>query len=200
MNCIQKDFVRTDDAGRRWYRCILTATEEPENLFITGAAVDDLASDVRIAAGSVLILPGKEIIALEDENFSGEPRVGFKSITMDPELTLYRDGEPFKMSDVFPLYLDQTDDGYYELSVYSVEPLPEEVFFTFTPTPTWFIDAPDSGKGEAYTIAVAPDNDQIAFEMVATEEPGNSVAPSIFVDFVLSGSYIPPDDGGDNPK
>ena len=65
------EFVRTDDDGNKWWRVILTADAEPDSLELTGADVADLASNVRFAAGSVLLTPSANYVAYVDGTFSG---------------------------------------------------------------------------------------------------------------------------------
>lgn len=70
ITCTKLEFVKTDDDGNKWWRVILTATEEPTKLDLDGTDVDDIASNVRFAAGSVLIAPSSNYIALEDGVFT----------------------------------------------------------------------------------------------------------------------------------
>ena len=65
------EFVRTDDDGNKWWRVILTADAEPDSLELTGADVSDLASNVRFAAGSVLLTPSANYVAYVDGTFGG---------------------------------------------------------------------------------------------------------------------------------
>lgn len=72
MDCIKKEFVRTDADGHKWWRVVLTATEAPDSLQLTGADVDGMDDNIRFEAGSVLLTPDGNYIAFEDGNFSGE--------------------------------------------------------------------------------------------------------------------------------
>lgn len=67
MECIKKEFVRTDADGHKWWRVILTATEAPESLDeLTGADVDGMDDNIRFAAGSVLLTPDGNSVLYED--------------------------------------------------------------------------------------------------------------------------------------
>lgn len=67
MECIKKEFVRTDENGRKWWRVILTATEAPESLDeLTGADVDGMDDNIRFAAGSVLLTPDGNSVLYAD--------------------------------------------------------------------------------------------------------------------------------------
>ena len=70
MLCIQKEFVKTDAEGVKWWKCILTSDTDPVSLDISGADVDDLADAIGIAAGSILLTPDSNYIAFEDGVFT----------------------------------------------------------------------------------------------------------------------------------
>lgn len=72
METIKSEFVRTDENGKDWWRCVIVATSEPESMEISGADVDGVADDDGIAAGSVLLYPdNNKLIAYEDGVFGG---------------------------------------------------------------------------------------------------------------------------------
>lgn len=67
MDCIKKEFVRTDADGRKWWRVILASAESVgsiENL--TGADVDGMDDNIRFAAGSVLLTPDGNSVLYTD--------------------------------------------------------------------------------------------------------------------------------------
>lgn len=66
ITCIKREFNKTDENGRKWWRCILTASEEPGSLTLSGADVDDLNDEIGISAGSVLITPSAQYVFLTD--------------------------------------------------------------------------------------------------------------------------------------
>lgn len=85
MDCIKKEFVRTDADGHKWWRVVLTATEAPDSLQLTGADVDGMDDNIRFEAGSVLLTPDKNYIAFEDGDFSGEGGGG-ATVTFDNKI------------------------------------------------------------------------------------------------------------------
>lgn len=84
------EFVKTDGEGVKWWRAVLTATEEPTSLEISGADADNVNDELGFAAGSVLIAPASNYIALEDGVFTlkssggggGGGQPGIKSISV----------------------------------------------------------------------------------------------------------------------
>lgn len=51
------------------YLCVIVSETNPTSLTLTGADVDGLNDDDRIAAGSVLITPSKNYVAFVDGTF-----------------------------------------------------------------------------------------------------------------------------------
>lgn len=70
MICIKLEFVKTDGNGKKWWKAILTDTDDPVSLNISGADVDNLNDNIGIAAGSLLITPSSNYIAFEDGVFT----------------------------------------------------------------------------------------------------------------------------------
>lgn len=70
MDCIKKEFVRTDADGHKWWRVVLTATEAPDSLQLTGADVAGMDDNIRFESGSVLLTPSANYIAFEDGVFT----------------------------------------------------------------------------------------------------------------------------------
>lgn len=85
MKCIKKEFVRTDENGRKWWRVILTATEAPESLDeMSGADVDNLDDDISFESGSVLLTPDGNSVLYTDGWSGGEtPIVTFVNSTTE---------------------------------------------------------------------------------------------------------------------
>ena len=93
MDCIKKEFVRTDADGHKWWRVVLTATEAPDSLQLTGADVDGMDDNIRFESGSVLLTPSSNYIAFEDGVFTqkgggvtptpSDPIVSINNITGD---------------------------------------------------------------------------------------------------------------------
>lgn len=52
-----------------WWKALLSADEELDDNYITGADVEGMGADDRLAAGSVLIAPGYVYVAYEPELF-----------------------------------------------------------------------------------------------------------------------------------
>lgn len=72
MDCIQIDYVRTDNEGKEWYRVAIVSPTEPASLTFNGSAVDNMPDKTYIAAGSTLITPTANYIAFEDGVFTAK--------------------------------------------------------------------------------------------------------------------------------
>lgn len=53
-----------------WHKCLIIADEDIDTSYITGADVEGMSADDRIAVGSVIISPTAKYIAFEDETFT----------------------------------------------------------------------------------------------------------------------------------
>ena len=158
------EFVRTDDDGNKWWRVILTADAEPDSLELTGADVSDLASNVRFAAGSVLLTPSANYVAYVDGTF-GEPaeQVGIKSFTITPSIN----ASPEAPSHLYlsELTAEEIEDGNVrQVDATTSTALGAEYTITVTPTPTWYATYDDGNgnllfgdAGETVTGSIVPD-------------------------------------------
>jgi hypothetical protein len=70
MKAVSSQLSRIDVNGNEWMMCVIVSETEPASLEITGADVDGLADTNRIAAGSVILTPGKTYIAFSDGKFT----------------------------------------------------------------------------------------------------------------------------------
>ena len=156
ITCIKREFDKTDENGRKWWRCILTASEEPGSLTLSGADVDDLNDEIGISAGSVLITPSAQYVFLTDGQ-AGEPKEPqLVSITVSPEISTMP-----PMRSLFPLaWEDLTEDeqeGGKNVNLYATAPLVDETEYTITVTPCadWYlwdrINEVFLAKGEVFT-------------------------------------------------
>lgn len=71
MDCIQIEYVRTDNAGKEWYKVIITSPTVPDNMEFDGSSVDHMPNGTGIAAGSVLLTPSANYVAYVDGTFGG---------------------------------------------------------------------------------------------------------------------------------
>lgn len=162
MDCIKKEFVRTDADGHKWWRVVLTATEAPDSLQLTGADVDGMDDNIRFESGSVLLTPDKNYIAFEGGVFSGEGGGGgggtgdLVSVTLSPPIPADQE-----LSSFFPINYDsltpeEKQDGK---TIYLVpdQALTEgdEYSYTITPGADWYVNKGAGnfgGQGEAVTL------------------------------------------------
>lgn len=157
MECIKKEFVRTDENGRKWWRVILTSTEAPENLDeLTGADVDGMDDNLRFAAGSVLLTPdGNSVLYADGWSEGGggggeEIAAGVQSITISPTITT----NP-TLASFFPIAWDDLtpdqQEGGLPITASTDAPLSSDVTYTITVTPgsEWYAwNAGESVWGE----------------------------------------------------
>ena len=169
------EFVRTDDDGNKWWRVILTADAEPDSLELTGADVSDLASNVRFAAGSVLLTPSANYVAYVDGTF-GEPTVkqGVLSFSITPELS----PDP-AFTTLVPLYYeDLTDEEKENGRTVTVETpvayVGQTLTVTVTPTAAWYAADYDdnfSEQGQPISFTVEPAANDYPVDIVTTNTP-----------------------------
>lgn len=180
ITCTKLEFVKTDDDGNKWWKVILTATEEPTKLDLDGTDVDDIASNVRFAAGSVLIAPSSNYIALEDGVFTlkstggggggggggvDENTPGIKSITVTydgDDITSYGTITP-----ALPIY-DAGDGNFVDISFTAAGAPDGEYEVTITPTQAskiaYIVDPEDPSSvvyletGEPWTLTIVVAN------------------------------------------
>lgn len=197
MECIKKEFVRTDANGRKWWRVILTAMETPEKLILSGADVDGMDDSIGFESGSVLITPDGEFVACEDENFGTEPRGGIKSVSIDPSLPLYDlDGNPTTFGSAFPLYYDQMtrwEIGSSKITTFrTTEQLVEgsAFIFTITPTANWHASY-DTAIGEPTIYDSDTVNNAIRVDIEAPENADSSTGNVIIDELNIFGGFDP---------
>ena len=201
MLCIQKEFVKTDAEGVKWWKCILTSDTEPVSLDISGADVDDLADTIGIAAGSILLTPDSNYIAFEDGVFTlksssgggGGGGEGLLSIELsdrfgdyspdstDPELPLVLEGIPFDSA--APIELDarftkgDVSDGDYILRI--------------TPTSNWFAiyvggsEEIVGAKGEPIDIDITIESNNFITSDIAVANDAISPTEGTFIDLAI---------------
>ena len=58
------------DDGQEWYWSLITGDEPPASSYITGADVEGMNDDDRLAAGSAICTPGANFVAYKDEYFT----------------------------------------------------------------------------------------------------------------------------------
>lgn len=68
LRVIYADRVKRDRF--EWYKVLLAGDDEIENPVVTGADVDGMNDDDRLAVGSVIISPVGMYVAYEDEVFT----------------------------------------------------------------------------------------------------------------------------------
>lgn len=69
MQVVKAEKVDRQAAGD-WYLALIVSEDTPSDLDITGADVDGMNDDDRLAAGSVIITSGGNYIAFEDGVFT----------------------------------------------------------------------------------------------------------------------------------
>ena len=196
MDCIKKEFVRTDADGHKWWRVILTATETPESLDeLTGADVDGMDDNIRFAAGSVLLTPDGNSVLYADgwSGGGGTGDDGIQSITISPTIQLtpslnnYLPMSYERFTEEYPggtAHLSFTSEDIHSSTEYS---------FTVTPGSEWYVaDASDpnniifSEKGEPLTISATTDADaNLSVNLIAVESASTPGPDSKIVLFLL---------------
>ena len=68
LRVIYAEKVQTGQPGD-WFKALITTEEELEDNYVTGADVDGMNDDDRLAAGSVIMGPGFTYVAYENEVF-----------------------------------------------------------------------------------------------------------------------------------
>ena len=68
LRVIYADRVKRD--RWEWWKVLLTGDDELDNPVVTGADVEGMNDDDRLAAGSVVITPVGKYVAYEDEVFT----------------------------------------------------------------------------------------------------------------------------------
>lgn len=158
MDCIKKEFVRTDADGHKWWRVVLTAAEAPDSLQLTGADVDGMDDNIRFEAGSVLLTPDKNYIAFEDGDFSGEGGGGGDLVSVTVSPLIPSDQE---LSSFFPINYDSlTPEEKMDGKTISLVPNQalsegDEYSYTITPGADWYVNKGGGnfgGQGEAVTL------------------------------------------------
>lgn len=76
MQTIKSEYIKTDEAGKDWWRVIIVSDTTPDSFELDGSDVDGMADDAGIAAGSVLITPSSNYIAFEDGVFTAKGEGG----------------------------------------------------------------------------------------------------------------------------
>lgn len=196
MDCIKKEFVRTDADGHKWWRVILTATETPESLDeLTGADVDGMDDNIRFAAGSVLLTPDGNSVLYTDGWSGGGGTVddGIQSITISPTIQL----TPL-LNDYLPMsyekFVEEYPGGNAHLSFTSEDiHSSTEYGFTVTPGSEWYVaDATDpenvifGDKGQPLTISATTDADaNLSVNLIAVESADTPGPDSKIVVFSL---------------
>ena len=170
------EFVRTDDDGNKWWRVILTADAEPDTLELTGADVSDLASNVRFAAGSVLLTPSANYVAYVDGTFGGGGGGtvdGIISVTFSPDLGW------IDLESATPINATSEPASYVSsnAAIYAETPISgETIHVTVNPSSEWYVyndnDEVVGGKGESVTLdyVMTSNSDFVSFGVQDTEE------------------------------
>lgn len=197
MQVTKAEFVKNENE-KDWYRVIIVSTEEPSALDIDGSDVDGMADDHGVAAGSVLIAPASNYIALEDGVFTMKSSgggggggttvtTGLQSISVsgiDP-VPLVSIGEytpPFEYDGEERIILDfQTDAAIDELETYTV---------TVTPGSGWYAYQNDAGMGEqgqplTFDVLCSTQS-SLEFGFVVVADPSDETMPFMSVDVHIS--------------
>ena len=175
MDCIQIEYVRTDNAGKEWYKVIITSPTVPDNLEFDGSSVDHMPNGTGIAAGSVLLTPSANYVAYVDGVFGGPTPEGegILSVAFSPDFgydplpssrtPIYIRADEASVTDTFDYYADSSFSG-------------ETISVTVTPTSDWYVydenDEVVGGKGEAVTLEYTANSNNLsaAFGVQDTEE------------------------------
>ena len=190
MDCIKKEFVRTDADGHKWWRVILTATETPESLDeLTGADVDGMDDNIRFAAGSVLLTPDGNSVLYEDgwSGGGGTGDDGIQSITISPTIQLTP-----SLNNYLPMsyerFTEEYPGGTASLGLTSEDiQASTEYSFSVTPGAEWYVaDTTDpenvifGDKGQPLTIkATTTDEREASVVIIAVDAP--SLSPDVKV-------------------
>ena len=202
MDCIKKEFVRTDADGHKWWRVILTATETPESLDnLTGADVDGMDDNIRFAAGSVLLTPdGNSVLYADGWSEGGGDLVSIAlSIDLGGGITVPLECTPAlpssvqwaKLSDSEKengiMYAGETPEGLME---------GQEVNVTVTPSTEWYAynnnDEAWGEQGEPVKfIAVVEEETILSCNVIVAktpdfEDPDNEII-SVYIDIEAGG-------------
>lgn len=174
------EFVRTDDDGNKWWRVILTADAEPDSLELTGADVSDLASNVRFAAGSVLLTPSANYVAYVDGTFGGLNGEGIKGLAITGvEL------HPAPSSLVPLLVTEGQNENIISATFDASEAIKDKpLTIVITPTASWtpYLDDGDEvfevgSAGEPLTVAYTPVSNSVTDIIFAAIDNPNAGLP-----------------------
>lgn len=172
------EFVKTDGEGVKWWRAVLTATEEPTSLEISGADADNVNDELGFAAGSVLIAPASNYIALEDGVFTmkssgggggGGDLIGIESIRIgfdDTEVTGF-----FTFSPEMPY---SWDGGEISIIANCADAVDGDYYVIVKPTSTCKLAYDDNGEWSW----LAPGG---TYDVMISMENGNAYVPELLL-------------------
>lgn len=184
MDCIQIEYVRTDNAGKEWYKVIITSPTVPDNLEFDGSSVDHMPNGTGIAAGSVLLTPSANYVAYVDGTFGGGGLNGdgikalsITGVDLDPA-----------PSSLVPLLVPE---GSFENMISATFEASEAISgkaltFVITPTSNWVPYLDDGGEvyevgnaGEPLTVTYTPVSNSVTDIVLAAVDDPDADEPRV---------------------
>lgn len=194
MICTEREYVTTDANGKEWYRCVIVAPEDPEILNIEGADVEGVPNSAGIAAGSCIITPTSNFIAIADGTFALKSASGggdadviaitsasIENISDTPDIEMPRrfsDAEGSSIAVGFSTF------GSIATGIYDITVVPGSNAYLYDPAQDGWAD-----KGEPVTASYEYEGGSFEYEGIAvTTDPNNEAEAYtvyIYVDMIM---------------